>query len=285
MPPNELSFSAPTTVADALDQLSGDASMAIAGGTSLTILMKNGFIDVDQLVYLGRIPELAGVGQRADGAVRLGATATLREVSRSPVVRSALPVLAYAAEQVGNPRVRAVATVGGAVVHGDSRQDLPPVLLALEARVGIAGPSGTREVPMSQFFLGFMETALDEDELVMDVVVPTEATRRAVYCRFTPGSEDDYPTVGIAAALSLGTGGTVARARIGLGGVAPTAILAEDAASMLEGRTPDAALIRRAAAAAAAGSNPSDDQRGSASYKRAMVEVWTRRALERCLAS
>lgn len=284
MPPSELSFSAPSTIADAVAQLAGEGSMAIGGGTSMAILMKNGLLDVERLVYLGRITELSGISELADGTIRLGATTTLRELSRSSLVKSVLPVLAHAAGQIGNPRVRAVATVGGAVVHGDPRQDLPPVLLSLDAWSRIAGPRGIREVPMSEFFLGFMETTLHEDELLVEILVPIDPARRAVYIRFTPGSDDDYPTVSVAVSLSMEPDGAVARARIALGGVASTAILLDEAARLLEGRQPGADVITAAAAAAAAGSSPYDDQRGSAEYKRAMVQVWTHRALEACLA-
>ena len=281
----ELSFTAPTTIAAALTDMAAEGSIALGGGTSVAILLKNGLIDADQLVYLGHIPELSGIAATDGGDIRIGATTTLHDVHRSPMVSEALPVLAYAAEQIGNPRVRAVATVGGAVVHGDPRQDLPPVLLALDARLRTAGPGGTRDIPMSEFLVGFMETALDEDELVVEILVPTDPNRRAVYHRFTPGSDDDYPTVGVAAALTLAADGSVARARVALGGVASTAILAEESAQLLEGQIPDAGVIAAAAAAAAAASSPTDDQRGSAGYKRAMVELWTRRALESCLSS
>ncbi len=282
---DELSFTAPTTIAAALTDMAAEGSIALGGGTSVAILLKNGLIDADQLVYLGHIPELSGIAATDGGDIRIGATTTLHDVHRSPVVRDALPVLAYAAEQIGNPRVRAVATVGGAVVHGDPRQDLPPVLLALDARLRTAGPGGMRDIPMSEFLVGFMETALDEDELVVEILVPTDPNRRAVYHRFTPGSDDDYPTVGVATALTLTADGSVARARIALGGVGSTAVLAEESAQLLDGQVPDAGLIAEAAAAAAAASSPTDDQRGSAGYKRAMVELWTRRALVSCLSS
>jgi carbon-monoxide dehydrogenase medium subunit len=282
---SELSFTAPTTIEAAVADLADEGSMALGGGTSVAILLKNGIIDAEQLVYLGRIPDLSGITTRSDGTIRIGATTTLHDVSRSAVIRAELPVLAYAAEQIGNPRVRAVATVGGAVVHGDPRQDLPPVLLALEARVGVVGPRGGREIPVSEFFLGFMEVALDEDELVVEILVPPDPVRRAIYTRFTPGSDDDYPTVGVAVAVTLAPDGTAARARIALGGVASTAMLAHDAARRLEGQTPDTELIAAVAAAAAAELSPSDDQRGSADYKRAMVELWTRRTLVSCLSS
>lgn len=298
MPAGEGAFRAPDTVADALGELRDEGSVAVAGGTSLAILLKSGLLDARRLVYLGRIRELGGAGERpatgkqpgdaarAAGEVRLGATLTLRQLCRSPVVRTRLPALAAAAAQVGNPRVRAVATVGGAVVHADPRQDLPPALLVLGARVVIAGPAenaaGRRELPLAGFHRGFMETELAEGELVTEILVPWEPDLKAAYRRFTPGSADDFPAVSVAAAVSAGPDGTVRSARIALGGVGPAAILADAAAGLLTGQRLTAGAIAAAAAAAAAAARPWDDRHGSAAYKRQMVEVWTRRTLESC---
>ena len=159
------------------------------------------------------------------------------------------------------------------------------MLLALGASAHLVGPRGEREVPLSEFFVGFMESAAEEDELVTEVTVPKIAGQVARYTRFTPGSEDDYPTVGVAFAATRDADGTVTTARIGLGGVAGTAILADDAASMLVGSRPTPELIAGVAKAAAASSSPSDDQRGSEAYKRAMIEVWTRRTVSATFGS
>jgi carbon-monoxide dehydrogenase medium subunit len=284
LPPSELIFSTPTSVEDAIAELAGEDALAVGGGTSIALMLKNRLIEPERLVYLGKVPGLSGISETDSGEIRLGATTTLRELNRSALVQSKLPSLAQAAGQVGNPRVRAVATLGGAVVHGDPRQDLPPVLLSLGARARIVGAEGAREVPFSEFFFGFMETATGEDELVTEVTVPVEDGARSRYTRFTPGSEDDYPTVGVAVSIVVSAGGIVELARIALGGVDGMAILATDATDLLIGARPDADLIAAVAAAAASAANPSDDQRGSESYKRAMVEVWTRRTLNACLA-
>lgn len=282
MPPGDpaggLSFVAPASVREALAELAAEEALAVAGGTSMALLVKNRLVDAERLVYLGRIAELAGVTPEAD-VIRLGALTTVRELSRSPLIRAEFPMLADAAGQVGNPRVRSVATLGGAVVHADPRQDLPPVLLALDARVRLVGPSGLRELALADFFLGFMDTALADDELVTEVVLPRTTGVRTAYLRFNPGSADDYPTVGVAVALGLAPDGTVASARIALGGVASTALLAEAAAAGLVGSLPEAAAFAEAAAAVAEATSPTDDQRGSAAYKRAMSAVWTERAL------
>jgi carbon-monoxide dehydrogenase medium subunit len=243
--------------------------------------VKNRLVEASKLVYLGHVRELAGI--HLDGEARIGAGTTLRELSRSAVVADALPVLGDAAGRVGNPRVRSLATTGGALVHGDPRQDLPPVLLALSATAHLASASGTRSVPLSEFFLGFMETACAPDELVTSVSVPLDPSRRAHYIRYTPGSEDDYPTVGVAASVSVAPDGVVTAATLALGGVAEHALEVPDVSGLV-GVRPDADALRSIGEAAAAAARPSDDQRGSAGYKRAMIEVMTRRAIEACLA-
>ena len=285
MPAADLVFSAPDTVADAVASLAGSDGEAIAmgGGTSVAMLLKNDLIEPGKIVWLGRVSELRRLAAGGDGTLVAGAMVTLRELAASEAVRAHAPALAYAAGQVGNPRVRAVATLGGALVHGDPRQDIPPVLLALEARVRIAGPSGEREVPVAGFHTGFMETILGEGELVTEVVIPGVPGRRAVYARFTPGSEDDYPTVGVAASVVRGGDGTVTRAVLAIGGVGPAPLLVEGAAA-LAGRVPGPADIEAVAAAAEQTAAPADDQRGSARYKKAMTREWTRRALRACLA-
>lgn len=285
MPTADPDFAAPATVADAVALLAEepDDTIVVGGGTSVALLLKNGLIEPGRIVWLGRVPELRRLSVDPEGTLAIGATVTLRELAASDAVRERASALSRAAGQVGNPRVRAVATVGGALVHGDPRQDLPPVLLALEARVRIVGPTGGREVPVAEFHTGFLETVLAAGEIVTDVVVPAVAGRRTVYARFTPASEDDYPTVGVAATVVRAGDGTVRRAVVALGGVGPTPLLV-GGATALSGTVPGPADIEAVAAAAEATAQPVDDQRGSARYKKAMAREWTRRALSACLA-
>jgi carbon-monoxide dehydrogenase medium subunit len=281
----ELTFVAPTTMPDALDELAQPGTLALAGGTSVAMMLKHGLLDATRLVYLVRVPQLAGIesleGRRR---LRIGATVTVAELAMSPLVWAAVPALGDAGRRVGNPRVRAVATVGGAVVHADPRQDLPAVLLALDAEVHIDGPKGPRTMALEAFLTGMFETALEGGEIVTSVVVPVPAGLRTAYTRFTPGSVDDYPTVAVAATLTLDAAGVVATARIAVGGAGPTAFVAAEASELLCGRQPTFQLLVEAGEAAAAASRPLDDRAGSAAYKREMVAVWVRRTLADALA-
>jgi carbon-monoxide dehydrogenase medium subunit len=248
------------------------------------MFLKNGMIQPEKLVFVGGLGALSGVTRGSAGDLRLGATTTLRDLAASPLVGEAAPALATAASQVGNPRVRAVATVGGALAHADPRQDLPPVLLALDARATLAGRGSERNVPLAEFFRGFMETVVAEDELITEVVIPPPGQHRhSVYARFTPASEDDYPTVGVAVSLELAPDGAVQTARVALGGVADTPVLVPEADGLLAGRRPGDDDVRAVAEAAEAASRPTSDRRGSSRYKKAMAAVWTRRAVAACL--
>lgn len=279
----EPSFVVPASVDEAVAALADEEAVAVAGGTSIGLLVGQGLLAPSALVWLGRIPELTEVAVR-DGRLVLGAGVTLWDLAAHPDVRRHLPALAAAADVVGNVRVRAVATVGGALAHADPRQDLPPVLLAHDAEVEVAGPGGRRQLPVDELVTGFMSTSLAPGEVLTSVSVPLVAGRRGRYRRFTPGSADDYPTVAVAAALTVADGAITA-ARVAVGGAGPRAFLVPEAEALV-GSPADAsrAPLAVVAAAAAERAEPVDDRLGSAAYKRRMAAVWVRRVLEECCA-
>ena len=279
-------FVSPTSVAGALEEIASGEATVLAGGTSVALLIGQRLIEPSKLVHVARIPELRSISfDTPRGELRIGAAVTLAEIAGHPEIRAALPSLAYAAGVVGNPRVRSVATVGGALAHGDPRQDLPPVLVSLDAMVTLSGPGGERILPAAGLATGFMETCVAPDELITAVVIPVTKGQRACYFRFTPQSVADYPTVGVAACVSLAADGTIADAKVALAGVA-SSVLSVDAAGLLGGVSADNfdfdSIVGEVADLAAASAEPIDDRLGSATYKRAMISVWTRRALLAC---
>lgn len=278
----DLVVASPQDTGAALEELAAEGAMAFAGGTSMVLLLKSRLVSPSRLVWLGRVGELDGIDPLPGGGLRLGANVRVGELARSELIRTQAPALAHAASLVGNPRVRAVATLGGALAHADPRQDLPPVLLALGASVTVAAPSGGRQVPLDRFFLGLMETEVRPGELITEVVVPPGPGRRLAYARYAPGSEDDYPTVGAAAAVTVNDG-VVERAVVALGGVGPTPLLVPGLDPLLAGTAPGEEALGAAAEAASASVAPTDDQRGSVAYKAAMAGVFTKRVLESCL--
>jgi carbon-monoxide dehydrogenase medium subunit len=276
-------FLAPATVRDALRALRADDALAVGGGTSVGLLLGQSLIEPGTLVWLGKIPALRGITV-ADGQLTAGAAVTLRELSRHPAVRSSLTALAAAAGIVGNPRIRAVATVGGALAHADPRQDLPPTLVALGATVEITGPDGTRTVPVAGLATGPLETVLRPGELITAVRVPLVPGLRSVYLRFTPDSAADYPSVAAAATATRDPGGTLASVTLALGAVGPTVLAVPEAAELAGMRAPSATAIAAVAYAAARRARPVTNRLGSADYVRAMAAVWARRALVACLS-
>ena len=259
-------FHAPTTVDDAVALAAGDDAVLVGGATSITPLLRERLLEPAALVWLGRVAGLRGIAAGDDGSLRVGAMSTLADLVASGAVRRRQPMVWAAAGEVGNPRVRAVATVGGAVVHADPRQDLLPALLAAGASLRVAGPAGSRSVALADgFYRGFLETGLRDGEVVTALWLPAPAAgTREAYERFTPGSREHYPTVAVAARV------TATAVALGLGGVAPTPLLVTG--------TPADVLDRAVGAAA-----PIDDERGSARYKTAMVAVIAARVLARVL--
>lgn len=278
-----LEYVTPMSLAEALERLAGsDPSETVVwgGGTALGPLLRRGLVRPRVLVGLERVAGLQDLSVAEDG-LRVGALVRLADLSRSPVVRGCLPVLAETAGRVGNVRVRNVATLGGHLAHADPAQDLPPVLLALDAQVRLESVRGTRTLPLERFLVGPLQTARAADELLTEVWVPAAAFgRRTAYARFTPRSSQDYPTVGVAASVRLDADGVCREARVAVGGAAPTALRVPAAEETLVGGRLTRERCRDAAAQVESAVDPWDDPRGSAQYKRAMARVWTERVLE-----
>lgn len=274
----------PRTLAEALDLLEryGDDVRPIAGGTALVLLMQQRLARPGHLVSLGRIPELAQVEVR-DSELRIGAAVTHRRIETDAAVRRDWPLLAEAYRRVATVRIRNVATAGGGLAHADPNQDPPASLIVLSAQVEVASPAGTRRVAVEDLFRDYYETTLAAGELITAVVVRRpEPPPRWAYLKFLPRTADDYPTVAVAAALQV-EDGRCREARIALNAAGPTPVRARAAEEALQGQQLTPELLRAAAATVPAVVDPLSDHRGSASYKRRMAEVFTRRALEQAL--
>ncbi|MCY4623659.1 MAG: xanthine dehydrogenase family protein subunit M [Chloroflexi bacterium] len=277
-------YHAPTSLDEALSLLEqyGEDARPIAGGTAMVNLLKQNLVFADHLVGLGKVPGLRGIS-RSNGDLRIGALTKHREVEHSADVASAAPLLAETYIRVATVRIRNMATVGGGLTHADPAQDPPPALMALGARVVLASPGGTRELPVEDLFVDYYETALQPGELLTEVIVPAQAAdARGVYLKFLPRTEDDYATVAVAA-LARVKDGVCADVRVALGAVAPTPVRATAVEAALEGQSVTADAVRSAAEAVAGQVDPLADFRGSAEYKRDMAVVFTRRALEQAL--
>lgn len=274
----------PRTVAEACELLKQyhGAARVFAGGSSLTILLKQGFLQPDALINIKKIDELRRIEESGDSLV-IGALVTHHDIETSDLLAARLPVLCELERDVANIRVRNMATVGGNIASGEPLTDLPCVFLALDASVRVANTSGGRTLPLEEVFVDYYETRLQEDEVLTHVVVPGLPPRSAVeYVRFSSSSVVDKPCVGVAVRMWVDPDGGACRdVRIGLGCVAPTPMRARKAEAVLEGRSPDDGNFREAARTAAEECNPLSDLRGSERYKRAMVAALLRRVAPR----
>ena len=263
-----------------LDDL-GEEAKIIAGGTALVIMLNQRLLAPTYLISLRKLQNMNGI-ELTNGVLQLGAMGTHRAAETSSVIREQIPVLAETYGQVATLRIRNMATVGGTLAHADPNQDPPVTLMALDARVRLASTGGSREVPLDEFFTDYYQTVLQPDELVTHVLVPVPKSHTgSVYLKFLPRTSEDYATVGVAATVSIEpNSGQCQDCRIVLGGVGPTPLRAREAESLLRGQKSTPELFHEMAAVAQQLTDPMSDPRGSADYKRAMVAVFVRRALD-----
>lgn len=257
----------------------GPGGKLIAGGTDLLLQTKARLVKLSYVVDLSHLDELARLERRPGEGLWIGAMVRMRTIQQSSLFADAFRIIADGASLVGSIQIRNLATVGGNLCNAAPSADVAPPLLALNARAEILGPTGPRTVPLDQFFLGPRRTVLAPDELLLGIWVPEPARRTAGhYLRHTPRKEMDIAVVGVGSTVCLDDGRCV-DARIALGAVAPTLIRAGRAEAVLRGQVLTPALIDQAARLAAEEAQPISDVRGTAEFRRHLVEVLTRRTL------
>jgi len=261
------------TVEDAVAALSAEAdAKLLAGGHSLLPAMRLRVARPSTLIDIGRVEGLAAIRDDGDEIV-IGALARHHDVANSALVQRSCPIVAFAAAQIGDPQVRHVGTIGGSVAHGDPAGDMPAVLLALEARFVATGVGGvTRTIDATSFFTGLFETALAPTEVLSEIRVP-KVTAGWSFLKFNRRAQD-WALVGVSA-VRAGDGIRVALTNMGL-----TPLRAAGVEEALAG----GADLAAAAARAAEGTAPPDDAFASSEYRRMLVQVLMRRALEETTA-
>ena len=243
----------PGTVPEAIALLGEEGARPMGGGTALMLMMKAGVLRPARLVCLDQL-KLDEIQVGPAGELRVGSMVSLRRLETSELVRRGWPVLARTLRTLSNVRVRNVATVGGHLAHADPHMDLPPVLSALGARITIEGPKGGRTLPVEAIGTGYLETSLERDELITRLEVPPLGKRRAAYLKCTTRSADDWPAVGVAVVL-----GDEDRIFVSAATDRPTRISDE---------------------AAIGGLRIEGDLHGSADYKKHLLRVYLRRAID-----
>jgi carbon-monoxide dehydrogenase medium subunit len=265
--PGAFEYVRPTSVEEAVAALveHGDDAKVLAGGHSLLPLMKLRLAMPAVLIDISRIPDLSYVRVEGD-EVAIGAGTRHHELEKDAVAAAEVPILPYVASQVGDPQVRHRGTIGGTVAHSDPASDLPTALLALGGTVVVQGPNGRRSIPLTEFWLGFFETALAEDELIVEIRVPRTGSAGWAYEKFTRRA-NDWPIVAAAA-----VDGRVALAN--MAGSVVRATATEEALAR-------GACIEEAAALADQDTSPGADMHADQEYRRHLARLLTRRALEK----
>jgi aerobic carbon-monoxide dehydrogenase medium subunit len=277
--PAAFDYEAPASVDEALQVLAGAGDREVkvlAGGQSLMPVLRLRLAAPELVVDLGRIVELRGVRDDGD-AVVIGAMTTHDDVTREPLIRQHALLLAEAARTVADPQIRHRGTFGGSLAHADPAGDMPAAALALDTEMVIAGASGRRTVPAAEFFQDLFTTALDENEILVEIRVPKHTGWGAHYEKFSPVAQA-WSIVAVAAAVRV-ENGTIAEARVGLTNMGMVPIRAHAVEQALVGRQPTAEAVRDAAALAADGTSPVSDANADEDYRRHLATVLTGRAV------
>ncbi|TYK43194.1 FAD binding domain-containing protein [Actinomadura decatromicini] len=285
MIPAAFDYARPRSVDEAVRALAdaGEDAKVLAGGQSLMPLLRLRLAIPDALIDLGRIAALREIRDDGD-AVVIGSMATHHQVIRDPLVRAHLPLLARATETVADPAVRHRGTFGGSLAHADPAGDLPAVALALDAVLLVRSPRGEREIPAAEFFVDWMTSALEPDELLVGVRVPKLGPGWGVHYEKFHRTAQAWAIVGVACAVRR-DGDSVAEARVALTNMGPSPVRAGAVEDAVRGRPLSDDSFRSAGERAADGTEPPSDLHGSSEYRSHLATVLTARALAAAAAA
>lgn len=280
MIPQSFEYLRPESVREAISLLQqhGDGAKILSGGQSLIPMMKMRLARPEYLIDINRIPELRYIKEEG-GYLKIGGLTREADLEHSDLIRLRYPIILDTAAAIADPQVRNMATIGGNLAHGDPANDHPATMLALRAEIVASGPGGERLIPIKDFFVSLFATALQHDEILLEIRVPIPPARSGGAYFKLERKVGDFATVGVAAQVALEESRACKEAGIGLTNVGPTPLEAESARDFLRGKSLDEATIKQAARMAAEHARPSSDLRGPASYKTSMVRELTIRAL------
>lgn len=282
-----LQYKAPTSVDEAAALLAGASGEArvLAGGTDLLVQLRAAMIAPELVVDIKHIPELTAVSVK-DGEYSIGAAAPSAELHENAELFAMWPGVIEAMDLVGSTQIQGRASLGGNLCNASPAADSVPAMIAASAVCVIAGPNGTREVPVEDVATGPGKTSLAKGEFVVTIKLPKKAPRTGdAYLRFIPRTEMDIAVVGVGVCLTLDDSGVCTAARVSLGAVAAQALLVKEAADALIGTKCDDAAMAKLDAAAQAACSPINDKRGTIEFRTKVAGVLARRttaiALER----
>lgn len=283
----DFSYAAAATIDEAVSLLSagGDRARPLAGGTDIIVQLREGLREADLVVDVKRIPELGELDYQPGRGLRLGAAVPCYRLYENPHIVSAYTALADAAHIIGGWQIHGRASIGGNLCNSSPAADSIPPLIVYGTTCHVAGPGGSRRVPVEQFCTGPGRNCLDRGEFLVGLEVPPQPKQSgAHYLRFIPRNEMDIAVAGAAAWVKLDPqGNTIEQARIALAAVAPTPLFAEQASAWLAGKPAGAESYRQAGELARQIAKPITDRRGTAEYRVHLVGVLVERALAKAV--
>ena len=281
MIPPSFEYLTPSKISDAIAMLQkhGEEAKILAGGHSLIPAMRLRLSEPGYLIDISGIQGLDYILEES-GQLRIGAMTREASLEESQIVREKYPLLLDTAKMIADPSVRNVATVGGNLAHGDPANDHPATMLALGATVVVEGPNGSREIGIDDFFPDFFTTALEPEEILTEIRIPSPPSGSGGAYLKIERKVGDYAAAAVACQLNIDSGGSIQKIGIGLTNVGSTPIRASSAEQLLQGKNPDENMIAEAGRLSDADSEPMEDLRGSAEYKRALVNELTQRAIK-----
>jgi carbon-monoxide dehydrogenase medium subunit len=255
----------------------GDDGRVMAGGTSMIIMMRQRLLMPKVVISLNRVPKFDRITYSAKDGLRIGAGARHRDIELSKAVQQHYPLLYETFRKVAQPRIRNMGTVGGNLAAGDPLTDPGASLIALDAEVTLASSKGQRTLPLDEFFVDYYQTVMEPGELLTEIRVPPPSRPGWAHIKFTPRSIEDFATVGVAITLDV-KDGICQDVRLGLNSVSSIIVHAKNAEAIIRGKAISDDLLREMGEVATSECDPTDDNRGSAEYKRELVKVLVPRA-------
>lgn len=281
MKPPAFAYYAPATLQEALQLVArlGPDARVLAGGQSLVPMMNLRLAHPRALIDLNRLSELNGI-RAVDGGLEVAAMTRYATLERSELVAEEAPLLAAALPYIANPAVRNRGTIGGSLVHNDPAAELPAVLAALDGSVTLTGTSGTRTLTWSEFFVGYLTTAIAPGEILTSIHLPSLPAGSGTAFLEVARRHGDFALAGVALTVTRSPSGVLAGGRIALFGVSDGPVRARSAEELLKGADPGQRLWAEVARTAALSLDPPDDVHASGTYRREVAEVLVARALQ-----
>jgi carbon-monoxide dehydrogenase medium subunit/2-furoyl-CoA dehydrogenase FAD binding subunit len=281
MKPSSFEYLTPKTVKETIGLLEqyGDEIKVLAGGQSLVPMLNFRVARPKFLVDINGIRELEYIREER-GELVIGALTREWAVEKSPLVREKCPILPKAISYIGHLPIRTRGTIGGSLVHADPSAELPIMACALDAKMKIVGPAGERVLRAEEFFMTYLTSAMEAAEILVEVRIPVFAAQTGWSFMELSRRHGDFAIVAVASMLTMGEKGVCQKAKIALGGVAPTPIRARAAEDLLTGKPITEALMAEAGIKAAEATDPESDYHASAEYRKDMARVYTVRSLK-----